>query len=429
MPILQRLFVLLTLIISGTATGLCAQTTWTGNFGTAWNSSTNWTAGIPTASSDVIIPNTTNKPQIPGTAMAKSLRVEAGAILTINPGATLTMNGATTESLNNSGTIENNGTINIGNTGSAGIYGILNFASLKNNAGGIINIDRATGTGSAALYNSQTSCIFTNNGTVNIGRNAATGFYGIINNGLITNTATGKLFIDRVITAAIQTTWVVSGPVIYNFGEITIGSLSGGNVLVNGIMVGRSVYNRAGAVINIDRAGTAFLFSGSDVINEGAITVGKNTEVPQLVKIANGIITPGNLSNQANGVFEGSGTLDVTYENSGGTVSPGAGAGVAGRMHFNTNGNQYFTNGIVRIEVNGAGTAGISYDHVRLDAEVFLGGTLSFSIAYTPVTGDRITVIRAEKVNGAFGTVTGLPAGWNLTYTDTTVVASFGLLP
>jgi hypothetical protein len=429
MQILQRLFVLLSLIISGTATSLYAQTTWTGSFSTAWNSSTNWTAGIPTASSDVTIPNTTNKPQIPATAVAKSVTVNAGAVLTINAGATLTLNGAASESLNNSGTIENNGTITIGNTGSAGQYGILNFAVLNNNSGGVINIDRATGTGSVALYNSQRACNFTNSGIVNIGQNSASGFHGIMNHGLITNLATGRIFIDRVTTAAIETFWVVSGPLVYNFGEITIGALNGGNTMVNGIIVSRNIYNRAGAVINIDRVGTAFLYSGSDITNEGVITVGKTTEVPQLLKLMPGQIVAGDLLNRANALFEGSGTQGIIYKHDGGTISPGAGAGVAGWMHFNTSAHEYFTNGIVRIDVNGAGTAGISYDQIRIDGEVSLGSTISFSIAYTPVTGDRITVIRAAKVNGAFGTVTGLPAGWNLTYTDTTVVASFGVLP
>nr|WP_315148586.1 T9SS sorting signal type C domain-containing protein [uncultured Flavobacterium sp.] len=80
--------------------------TWTGTTDTKWFTPTNWFCGsVPTASSDVTIPNVPNKPIIDDTskiALANTLIVDSGSSLTLNTGNTLQITGKLT---NNGGTI------------------------------------------------------------------------------------------------------------------------------------------------------------------------------------------------------------------------------------------------------------------------------------------------------------------------------------
>ena len=80
-----------TITVSNTAT------TWTGNTGTNWDVTGNWTCGIPTSTSNVTIPATTNKPVVNiTTAVCNNLTIENVATLTIAPGMLLTVGGKIT---------------------------------------------------------------------------------------------------------------------------------------------------------------------------------------------------------------------------------------------------------------------------------------------------------------------------------------------
>lgn len=69
--------------------------TWFGTTNTNWNTATNWSGGtIPTAADCVVIPNTVNKPIISGAgyvALAKTLTIQNGGILTVNPNNNLSV--------------------------------------------------------------------------------------------------------------------------------------------------------------------------------------------------------------------------------------------------------------------------------------------------------------------------------------------------
>src|SRR5215831_10843423 len=73
-----------------------AQNTWNGNTSTDWNTGTNWSTGLtPTASDDVIIAASGNQPLISSTgAVAKSVQVQSGAILTISSAGSLAVNSS-----------------------------------------------------------------------------------------------------------------------------------------------------------------------------------------------------------------------------------------------------------------------------------------------------------------------------------------------
>ena len=111
--------------------------TWTGTTSTSWFTPSNWSCGsVPTAASDVIIPNVTNKPIIDGTnttALANTLTVNSGS-LTVKSGNTLKVTDAVT---NNSGTItlENTASLvqinNVANTGNI-TYNRITNTSVRN---------------------------------------------------------------------------------------------------------------------------------------------------------------------------------------------------------------------------------------------------------------------------------------------------------
>ncbi|WP_395056594.1 GEVED domain-containing protein [Flavobacterium sp.] len=87
--------------------------TWNGSADTNWNTASNWTpSGVPTAAQSVSIANVTNDPII-GTganALACSVTVQNGGVLTINAGYSITVTNAVT--------VISGGAFNIKNTGS-----------------------------------------------------------------------------------------------------------------------------------------------------------------------------------------------------------------------------------------------------------------------------------------------------------------------
>ncbi len=168
--------------------------TWTGNVNTDWNEPGNWTDGVPGVSHNVIIPNTLIKPVISvGGAVARSVRIQIGAILTIDPAGSLAIDGAAVQGIWNQGTVQNSGVITVGNTGNVGNYGIYNEGTFSNNTGGQINVNRASTAGIELLLNS-----FSNAGSITIGdlvpvTNLMAGAAGVFNNntgGILKGTGT-----------------------------------------------------------------------------------------------------------------------------------------------------------------------------------------------------------------------------------------------
>ncbi|MBK7872229.1 MAG: hypothetical protein IPJ74_16920 [Saprospiraceae bacterium] len=102
---------------------LLSQNTWTGNTNTNWNDIGNWSLGtVPIASDDVLIPNVSNDPVIMGVtaALAQSVAIESGAVLTIQSTASLSIEGDASFAIYNVGSVSNSGTITIGATVSPG---------------------------------------------------------------------------------------------------------------------------------------------------------------------------------------------------------------------------------------------------------------------------------------------------------------------
>jgi len=73
--------------------------TWVGVKNSSWHESDNWCGGIPTATTDVVIPSgTPNQPVITATAAARNLTINGGADLSITSSGNLSLNGSFTKS-------------------------------------------------------------------------------------------------------------------------------------------------------------------------------------------------------------------------------------------------------------------------------------------------------------------------------------------
>jgi hypothetical protein len=239
--------------------------TWTGCVSTDWATPGNWQDGtVPTAADNVTIPNVTNDPVIMGStaAVAKSVLVQAGAVLTINTLGSLTINGATGIGLLNQGTTENAGTITIGDLSAVAADGIQTAGVFNNNLGGSISINRTGGFG--GINNSGT---FTNAGGITIGDVAISSQDNIENYGTFINTATGVISVDRASNGI----WNIVGT-FQNDGKINIGSIAATGT---GILSTTPFTSSAGAEIHIDRVPNGIANTNA-FTNAGLIRMGEN---------------------------------------------------------------------------------------------------------------------------------------------------------
>jgi hypothetical protein len=381
---------------------------------TAWNTAGNWTAGVPDAASDVTIPNVTNDPVISAAdAVAKSVLVQSGGLLTIQTAGVLTLNGSVGIALHNQGTVQNSGTITIGNSLAIGTYGIRNESVFNNNTGGQIRIDRVAAA-SSGIY--CTAGNLSNAGNIAIGANAGGGNYGLeLFGGNCSNLAGGVIGIDRVSSQGLR----AQGGTFSNAGTINIGMLNTGTAVTYGIVLSNNgpFNNLASGQVNISRAVHAIYVFSNPFSNAGTVRIG------QAGGVSNLIFSQGSnfFYNNPGGILYASGSMESTrFVNAGGTLAPGYSPG---SMNFNA--SEDFTNSIMAIEVNGKNTAGVDYDRVNVTGTATLGGTLALNINYTPANGDQVTIVNATAVAGTFSTVTGLSANWKVTNSASAVVLAY----
>lgn len=132
---MKRFTFILLLLILGTA-AFAITATWTGTTSINWDTPSNWSpAGVPSSSTDVIIPNTTRKPHVIwANATSNNLTIQPSAILYVDSedGHSLTVNGS----------MILDGTLNMSNSGSVSIAFDL----------GCWGLASVTGTGALTVY-------------------------------------------------------------------------------------------------------------------------------------------------------------------------------------------------------------------------------------------------------------------------------------
>jgi photosystem II stability/assembly factor-like uncharacterized protein/Leucine-rich repeat (LRR) protein len=355
-------------------TGNPVTVTWIGGSGN-WNVASNWDMGfVPSICDRVLISD--GSTTIPGDfhAHAKSVRIENGAILTVDAGSTLTINNTDYYSgidLDYAGVVNNSGTIDIDNVTSYPLgsttAGITNFEGFFNNlSGGEIIIGATTDYGIINSSGSQ----FSNHGLIDItsgfnrsGIQASNAF------GSFVNESDGLILIDKINGNGMNIS--LSFGEFYNYGEISFGSEITGNCI----------------------AGSRGLFD-----------------------------------NQPSGLIKGTGVIDGEYLSNQGTISPGFSPG-----DFNIITTYDHSSGTFDVEV--AGNAGPAvaegHDQLTLSGVVTLGGTLNISLinGFFPNTGDSYVILSLpDGYTGSFNTI-NWPDGqddWQVIYLSNSVVISKG---
>jgi hypothetical protein len=248
---------------------------WRGCASTNWNTAANWHAGtVPTATNAVVIPDAVSTLIIQAgqSVQAASVKVLSGGDLVIASSAVLTIDGSTTDGLDNrGGTVINIGTISVGTATMSGGHGILNQlnGTFTNNAGAQINVDRTTISG---VYNYNAT--FNNYGHITTGAAAATGQYGVVNQGQFTNNAGAGIRTDRSAQAGLLNQ---NNSSFTNAGEIILGANA--DIGQFGIVNWFTFNNLDAGEIAIDRYSTfgidnATALTSGTLNNSGQITVG-----------------------------------------------------------------------------------------------------------------------------------------------------------
>ncbi|MCA0230892.1 MAG: T9SS type A sorting domain-containing protein [Bacteroidetes bacterium] len=283
------------------------QTYWTAATSRDWNEATNWSpSGVPTATSNVFIENVTaaNSPIIKAgtSAMANSVQVNVGVVLTIEAGGSLTIDGQTsllTAALVNTGTIENSGIIRVEPAATVN-YGLYmqgtaqNVAKFINKSGGEIHID---GTSNFGIF-TQTNSLLSNEdkGKVVIGENKAVGGQGVFNGGSVENKNGGEIYVYQFTNVGFDV--ALGSSSFTNAGKVVI---SGTGTSIYGLTNSGSFTNQSGGEIYIDgTVNTAFSNRENTFTNDGKVVIGANAAVGRL-----------GVSNSSDGILTNNGEIYI----------------------------------------------------------------------------------------------------------------------
>ncbi|MFA6456631.1 MAG: hypothetical protein WCW40_07410, partial [Bacteroidota bacterium] len=212
------------------AQGILAQTatSWTGTTSTSWTIATNWTNGVPTSASDVIIGdiNFSNAPSLSTTATVKSLTISGDF-------------KSTTLTLTNALTISND--LTIGGAFASALAATSNKAIIT--VGGNISLSTANATLATSRKNLTISGNFTVNGTFTAGNNGMTVFSGVSQtiSGTSAALAFEKVTINAGTTVTLQRNITTNNTVTINGtlvpGSSTITNASGTTTFGSGSVV------------------------------------------------------------------------------------------------------------------------------------------------------------------------------------------------
>ncbi|MCA9290806.1 MAG: hypothetical protein KDA25_06735 [Phycisphaerales bacterium] len=153
-----------------------------------------------------------------------------------------------------------------------------------------------------------------------------------------------------------------------------------------------------------------FTTSGDVFVGPGSVLARLNTILSDYIQTDGAttvdgtlLVQPGNHVTIGGGTLRGSGTVEGIVENLGGTVEPGASAGV-----LTITGSYVQADAAALVVELGGLRAGTEHDQLVISGAATLAGTLTpvFIDGFVPEIGDAFTVLTASSITGQFDAVT-----------------------
>ncbi len=322
----------------------CATGTWLGTTDNDWHTPSNWCGGVPTSSTNVVIPSGGNQPTISAAAVCNNITINSGATLTIAGTNTLTVSGNWT----NNGTFTANTSLVKFNSPTAQnvASGASSFYQVEHNGAGTMTLmsnpltatnsfNNAAGTvdcngenltvgdlkGSGMLTNNSASPMIVNVGSDGVN----TTFSGLIQNvGMLslTKVGAGSLALTNANTYTGVTTF--SGGILICNTLADGGSPSSIGQSTNAasnIILGNGILSYTGPTTTIDRNFTVSIFPNIDVASGMTLTIsGGGTGIGILNKTGAGTLELTGSNTYTGGTFISTGTLKLNRP--GGTTIP-----------------------------------------------------------------------------------------------------------
>ncbi len=254
---------------------------WTGTAGdNNWNTSTNWSAGVPSSADAVTIGTAT------ATVNISSSGATAGTLTLSNSGDLLNINNST--SLTMSGNITNNGQIDLNST--ANLTELVLGANVTLSGGGTVTLSNNINN---YIVGAATADTLTNQETIQGAGHIGNGLMTLVNSGTINANASAGMTIDA------------------NGGLTNTGTIeaTGGTLL----LYGTTVTNTGGTISD---SGSILQMTGSTVTGGAVTLTGAST-----LQLNATTISGGTLTNSATGTIEmvaGTSVLGGTINNSAG---------------------------------------------------------------------------------------------------------------
>jgi hypothetical protein len=453
--------VILVLTFIGIATVSFGQTTtsWKGTSSTAWGTSTNWTNGVPTSTSNVIVgdANFTGiyQPSLTTSTTVNSLTVGGTKASTFTLGAGITLNGTLT--INSNGTLLDNGlgssstikgdwinngtytvsgaqTIVFGGTNQA-ISGtsVTAFANLTINAGSIVTLNN----------NITVTTALSISGTLNPNETPA---YVVSGTGTLTLNATGTMKVTAATTGGnytISGTTTLSAGCTIDYSSTTVNQTINSSINYSNLNIsGTTIKSLAASLNALNSSSTTYgnITVSSGTLDLSTFTANRGTQkTGGTLSVANGATLkiggtnslPSNyatISLAASSTIEYNGTVqsvtpatygNLTLSNSGVKTLPASALTIAG--DFTTAGT---------ISTTAAASLNISGDVILGSGTTFNEGSYTHTIGGN-WTNNGATVTPGTSTlnfNGSIpqtlgGTVANLSI-YNLTISNTTAAVS-----
>lgn len=242
-----------------------------------------------------------------------------------------------------------------------------------------------------------------------------------VESGATAQASTGGTFSPAVTLASGGRLELVTGSETLWTGPITAEGdveLVNNNTVNTSLAIAQAFTVPGNLKVNSTGSGTVTLLNDVSVAGDvsvigASLMLGNGVNSASLLVTGPGGLGGGSITVTANAALRGPGSVPVTTTvNAGGLVAPGT-ATTIGTLTTGASGRTTTINGTLRIK--GAGSA---TDALKATGPLTLGtnSQLEFTLIGAPLTAPAYVIATYATLNGTFGSVTGLPAGYSVVY-------------